>query len=322
MKAVVMEKKNDKLIVLTQQGEFIEIIKRGNKLDIGDELNINNTLNKNNIVRRLASVAAVFIILLSAGFGVYGYYTPYGYVNVDINPSVEISYNLYNKVIRLRGLNNDGNNVIENINDFKNKSIDYVVNEVVDAAIENNYINEEKENAVLVTVIEESKKIDNESLQKSVKNHIKNKNTKAEVMVVKTDTKKSLVKNNDNENVTPGKSILINKALEINKNLNYEQVSKKPINEIMKIVKENKKNEIKTQDNKNKEKDSNEKDKNINKNNSNKDNLNDKKDNKDNKDNKEEKQDERNKKSKNQNDNKDDKNSNSNNSQKKNKNKK
>ena len=221
-------------------GEFKKV-KYNSKANIGDEIIINNSYNKST-VRRIVSIAAAFVMMITAGYGVYGYYTPYGYVNVDINPSVELAYNLYNRVIEVKGLNDDGNIIIKDINDYKNKSIDNVINKIVDSAMDHNYISEDKENAVLVTVIEESKKVNEDKIIKSVNAHIEEKKTVAELMVLESKNRPEVKKE---ENISPGKRLLISKALEGNKKLDYDEVSKKPIKDIIQIVKDNKKDDEK-----------------------------------------------------------------------------
>ncbi|MTI68476.1 MAG: anti-sigma factor domain-containing protein [Firmicutes bacterium] len=250
MKGIVMEKNNNKVIIMTNDGEFLEVSERKN-VQIGEEIIINNNMNKNNIMKRFIATAAILVLVLTGTFGAYGYCTPYGYVNVDINPSVEITYNLFNRVIDIKGLNDDGNKIVEKVENYKNKSIDSIVNEIVDKAIEDKYIESENENTVLVTITEDGKKIDDKKIFSSVKKHINETETESELLVIKND-KKSLESAREKD-LSPGRMALINKALKTNKESSFEEISKKSVKEIVSIIKGSRKREKKEFKNKKKQ---------------------------------------------------------------------
>ncbi|MTI68637.1 MAG: anti-sigma factor domain-containing protein [Firmicutes bacterium] len=250
MKGIVMEKNNNKVIVMTNDGEFLELNKSKN-VQIGEEIIINNNMNKNNIMKRFIAAAAILVLVLTGTFGAYGYCTPYGYVNVDINPSVEITYNLFNRVIDIKGLNDDGNKIVEKLENYKNKPIDSIVNEIVDKAIEDKYIESENENTVLVTITEDGKKIDDNKIYSSVKKHIDETETESELFVIKNDEKS--LESAKEKDLSPGRLALINKALKTNKETSFEEISKKSVKEIVSIIKESKKSEKKELKNKKKQ---------------------------------------------------------------------
>lgn len=237
VKGIIMEVHKNKAVVLTKEGSFLEIDKGDRALEIGQEITLdNNKRLKRQIIRRFVSAAAAFILLITTGYGVYGYYTPYGYVNVDINPSVEIAYNLYNRVIGLKGLNEDGNILISKMNDYKNKSIENVINEVIDKAVEEAYVKPEEENLILITITEKKDKIDDDKIYQSVDSHIKEKVKNTQVVIMEGDTK--IYKKASEDKVSPGKLMLINKAIDLNKDIKYEEVANKSVKEIMKMIKE------------------------------------------------------------------------------------
>ena len=76
-------------------------------------------LNKGSVKQRkkllVASVAAVFII--GALVGGYAFLnTPVAYMSIDINPSIELGINAFNRVVTAEGLNQDGQTVLEGQN--------------------------------------------------------------------------------------------------------------------------------------------------------------------------------------------------------------
>ncbi len=245
-----MEKNKNGLIVMTGDGQFLEIKNHISQTEIGQEIEVKNITNHNSdIFRKVASIAAAIIIFLSGGYGIFGYHTVYGYVDVDINPRVELSYNLYKRVIGVRGLNEDGENILMNVKDYKNKPIGVVINKVIDSAIKENYIKENDENAVLVTITESKNEIDDNKILEEIDTHIKDSSIKAEVVVIKSDKKSYEEAKKDN--ISPGKTKLIEKAADENKNINPSEIKDKSVKEIMSIIKESRK-ENKKEDRKSK----------------------------------------------------------------------
>ncbi|MBS4539081.1 anti-sigma factor domain-containing protein [Clostridium sp. D2Q-11] len=245
MKAVVMEVMEEKLIVLTKDGRFVEIEKERKSIDIGQEISFTEkrNYNYNSNIRRFIAAAAIFIFMMTSGYGVYGYYNPFGYVNVDINPSVEIAYNLYDRVINVEGINEDGQYITEELKEYKNRKIDEVVSKVIDKAMENGYM-EEDENAVLITLTDEKNNIDKEKLLNEVNEHIEEglKDEKVVEVTMLSNTTKDYTTSKVKE-ISPGKMKIINKAIKVDQSLTEKELSTKSVKEIMNIIKDNKKNE-------------------------------------------------------------------------------
>ncbi len=64
---------------------------------------------------------------------------PYGSVYVTINPEIRIDVNRDNAVIDVKGINDDGKTLVSDYR-YKNKPIDAVVNDIVDRAVEKEYL--------------------------------------------------------------------------------------------------------------------------------------------------------------------------------------
>ncbi|SCG82324.1 hypothetical protein DW1_0715 [Proteiniborus sp. DW1] len=235
-----MEKDKNRLIIMTTDGQFLEIKNYINPVEIGQEIEVKSSFNhKLGVFRRVASIAAAIILFLSGGYGVFGYHTVYGYVDVDINPRVELSYNLYKRVIGIKGLNEDGESILTHVKDYKNKPIEVVVNKVIDSAIRENYIKENSENAVLVTIAESKNEIDDNKILEEINTHIKDSSIEAEVVVIKSDKKS--YEETKQDSTSPGKAKLIEKAVNENKNIEPSEIKDKSIKEILNIMKESKK---------------------------------------------------------------------------------
>lgn len=243
LKALVVEVEGKYAIVLDKDGTFKKI-KNNGKLSAGSETD----LPVNPAVRfpgamRTAAVAAAFVIVAGIGFGAYSYATPYSYIEMDINPSVEITANRYDRILQVKALNDDGKVVIGDM-DFKNKSLSEGVKNIVGISIEKGYLKLEDANSVLITVSSgDEKKTDKleAQVEKSASIELKQSGIQSEVVV-----EKAPIKNREDamkEGVTPGKLNLLRKLNEAKPEVNPDDYKGKSTNEIMKEIKEAHKNQ-------------------------------------------------------------------------------
>ncbi|MEG1196718.1 MAG: hypothetical protein RSE58_14205, partial [Clostridia bacterium] len=61
--------------------------------------------------------------------GAYLCKTPTSYVSMDVNPSIEYTLNLFNRVLSVRAVNEDGAEILKEVNlsDFNNQTIDEAI---------------------------------------------------------------------------------------------------------------------------------------------------------------------------------------------------
>src|SRR5665647_1597296 len=104
MKSVVVEIHKKNAILLSDNGC---IIKRQNKnYRIGQEVEI--IMENRSNYKKIAAYAAAACFILVVGAGFLTYYTPSTYVSFDVNPSIEYTVNMYDRVISVKGVNDDG----------------------------------------------------------------------------------------------------------------------------------------------------------------------------------------------------------------------
>ena len=120
MKAVVLEIKENWAAVLCEDG-VIRKIKKG-KLSVGDSLDISpesrgKILSLGSFRRYIAGSAAALLLLTAGAGGVYSYNTVWAcsYVSLDINPSIEYTLNRQNYVIKVKGLNEEGQGIVDEL---------------------------------------------------------------------------------------------------------------------------------------------------------------------------------------------------------------
>ena len=140
MRGVIMETKNGRAVLLTKGGEFVNVKNKG--YSVGDKVNITSNTG------RLCAIAASFVIVCA---GIGSYFVPAGYVSVDINPSLMMTLNPYNRVIAVETFNDDARTLLSKT-DIKGKSAEQSVEMLIKASEEIGYINDNNRDVILEVV--------------------------------------------------------------------------------------------------------------------------------------------------------------------------
>lgn len=142
MKATVVQIKNNKAAVLTGDGA-IRLV-QNNQYRVGQVI----TVKKKNIATMIAAAAAV--VLCTVGAGAYAYNTPYSTVSLDVNPSLELWLNRFDRVIEVVHFNEDAAKVIASV-ELKNKRTEQAIETLAKAILDSGYL-ADHEGGVVVTV--------------------------------------------------------------------------------------------------------------------------------------------------------------------------
>lgn len=111
--------------------------------------------------RKLFSVnryvtAACFILLVFCSYLFLSFYqenmAAYAYVGIDINPSIEIALNKKGRIINARGLDEEGKEILEEVN-VKNMDSMEGVKAIITKSIEMNYLEAENKNQITVYAV-------------------------------------------------------------------------------------------------------------------------------------------------------------------------
>ncbi|TCT16817.1 anti-sigma factor-like protein [Natranaerovirga pectinivora] len=165
MKGIIMEISNNKAILLTEEGKFLKIRgKINNNYKIGNEVDT-NCLKTNTGTKMVIRYSAVTLCLIFISLFIIRFLeTPYGYINVEINPSIEVTYNYFGKIIEVKSLNEDGNRILENINHLKGEKVEKGISTIIIEAKNTGYIREENSNQIILTVIDKKNRINEERI--------------------------------------------------------------------------------------------------------------------------------------------------------------
>jgi hypothetical protein len=94
-------------------------------------------------IRRISAVAASFAILLCGGiFSMNYYFAEASYIDLDVNPSIELKLNRFDRVIEYRSFNNDGKTLLKEVG-IMHKDADEAMKILLSHMNESGYISDD-----------------------------------------------------------------------------------------------------------------------------------------------------------------------------------
>ncbi|OGO87195.1 MAG: hypothetical protein A2Y15_07855 [Clostridiales bacterium GWF2_36_10] len=242
MKAVIVDIKNKKFAAaLSDDGCINKVLNKN--YAIGQVIELKSMNFNRNKFAKIATVAAAFLII--CGAGAFTYFYPSTYVSLDVNPSIEYSLNMFDRVISVKGINDDGTEIVSELSleNLSNKSIDEAIKLTVAEIAKQGYFEGDIESEIVITtsakdlkraseLAEELKEASEETIEKN------DYNTKVEAQGVG----KERVKEAKALGITPGKLNLIEKLKESSSDpdsINVDEWKDKSVKEIKKATKAN-----------------------------------------------------------------------------------
>ncbi len=144
IKAVVLEKSGSRYTVLSENGAFRHVRRRQNA-EVGEEIEIQTGLEGLTGLRLWASLAAMFLLVITTLFGwnLYQAPTAVALVSVDINPSIQFNIDTRGHLINVNTQNTDAEQLLSKL-ELKGKPIDKVLGEIVTEAYKQRFLNPEQ----------------------------------------------------------------------------------------------------------------------------------------------------------------------------------
>lgn len=102
---------------------------------------------------QLATAFAVFAVVIGVFIGWTQFFQTFGIVDLDVNPSIELSINRQNRVISAKALNLDGVQILSGMN-LKYSKLENAIDAILGSMISNGYLTS-PDDAMLVTVLME-----------------------------------------------------------------------------------------------------------------------------------------------------------------------
>lgn len=193
--------------------------------------------------KKFIFAASLAVLFLGGSTGAYAYYqTPVSYLSLDINPSVELGINAFDKVVQVEAYNEDGEKILEEV-DIVGSDVTEAVGELVSSADNNGYIAEDGSTVVSVTTETDNEEVATE-LETVAEEGVNSalEETEKEVVVHKDNIALARRDEARKLGITPGKLNLIQKLQAVDPDATVEEYKDASVNEIMKTIKNIRKN--------------------------------------------------------------------------------
>lgn len=149
-RGIIMEQHPDYTIIMTKDGGFHKA-KRMTNREIGDEVYYEPYVEEKKLfyfirktpTKMLALACILLIVMLPVYFLIDKEHT-FAYVNIDVNPSVEIEVDDHLKVYKLRPLNDDADMLVKGLTQLEEMSIEEAVKLIMETCEEKGLTNTEK----------------------------------------------------------------------------------------------------------------------------------------------------------------------------------
>jgi hypothetical protein len=240
MRIVIVDLKDTHAAALTDDGCIIKVKNRN--YVIGQVIDLKKSFTKNPVKMVSAAVSAAAVVLLFS-VTAWAYLTPYTYVSLDVNPSIEYEVNRFDRVLSVQAVNGDGAEILKDL-ELNNKTIDEAVKDTVDQIAQAGYFEGDAPGGVIIsTSCKDSLSAENlaNQLQSCAQETVKDSGTPVQVEAISVGLER--VMEARTLGTTPGKLNLVQKlqaAVNDPSSINVQDWLNRPVKEIMKAIKSGK----------------------------------------------------------------------------------
>lgn len=243
----VMEIRKNTMVIMTDECSFHEVKKHFNAIE-GMEVEFTSrdiVVNRYSGYKSLVSIAAAVIFILITSLSLITYWQfnlkPVMLLTIDINPSIEIEVNGKQQILSITPLNNEGSQIVANI-EYKRRNVEDVIELIVQRADDAGYIKDDEDNFILITTValkdkvkmnEESQQI-LDTLKVSVEKMATSKGE--QITVVTAEASEELYKKAKTEKISVGKIYLNENTEEDEGEVATKELKVKPLKAILEGV--------------------------------------------------------------------------------------
>lgn len=220
MKGRIIEINGDTAVVFTKNAEFVKT-KSFSGLSVGDEITIRPQLK---YIKSAAAAAAAIAVFVG---GAASYCTPVSYVDICINPEIELKINMFDRVIGAVGKNDDGAVVLAE-HGVNNAKVDKALGSIIENAEALGFIDENEEKTVVLSVFAQKDK-NAKQMYEDIASYEMPKNINK---VVRLADSADVAKANE-EKMPVGKYLLMTELSQISKTLPKEKIKNYSVKEII-----------------------------------------------------------------------------------------
>ncbi len=185
--------------------------------------------------KAVASMAAALVIVFGLWLNLN--YSTEAVVAFDVNPSIELSVNRSEKILRVNPRNGEAETVIGEM-DLKGINLDVAVNALIGSMVQKGYISD-LNNSILITVNSKNAKKGEQlqqRLSKEVGSLLRSFSVDGSVMSQISSSGKHFEDLAKQYEISPGKAALIEQLVEADPTINYADVAKLSINDLNLLI--------------------------------------------------------------------------------------
>ncbi len=243
---VILKLKKNRVIVMTEKLDFIELYRkpgmiRGQRVYFTSFDLCQSSLwvfNYKKVIKfasAAASVAAIFVMLF-VGYRFLFPVNEYAYVDIDINPSVEMTIDKDENVLKAQALNSDGQTLLDAVK-VKNTELVDAVSLLLNKSKEIGFINSDNNKVILTTSVNsdkvsQSKSKNLETIISSLKEVADKSGVESQIIEVSPEDRKEAMETG----ISMGKYYLYNKAKDEGINITIEEVKSSSVSTLLSKV--------------------------------------------------------------------------------------
>ena len=241
MRVIIMETNGKEAVALGRDGRFIRIRNVG--YAVGQEITVTpamiirkESVNRTRTITKIAAVAACFCILFASILGLVILNSQsYGYVSVDVNPSIEYRINRFDRVVSVSAVNQDGEALLATIgvDNVEGKDIEVALSLTVNELSVQGYLDGEDAGVVISSSAGSSKA--SAALSEKLLAYTAAEEKLAGVKVITAVVSQELIEEAEKLGTTAGKLHLIKS---IGEDVNIDEWIDRSVTEIYAAVRE------------------------------------------------------------------------------------
>jgi hypothetical protein len=243
-KAIIIEVSNRHLIVLAEGGEFKKIRKTSSSYRVGQEISIPSANPKKRDFRfpdlfnwkTGTAVSLALILLFFQVFLPFIENDAYAFVGMDMDPSIELKIDEDMQVLEIKAFNEEGKQVLQHLDDWKNEDITYVTNLIFETTEELGFLDKKQEVLITTTLSEDIPENKEKEIKERVNKVMTETAEKKEVaMTTIVVSSKEREKAKDMK-ISPGHYAIYSAAKRSGISITKEEIASQTIEEISKKV--------------------------------------------------------------------------------------
>jgi hypothetical protein len=241
-KGIVLEIREQYLIVMTSGGEFCKVPAIDKPLAEGDEVEFTEVMEASKTARPHASwrrwtYAAACVLLLITVLPLWNmvFASAYAAVSIDINPSFEVEMDKQYEVTEVTALNQEAKEMLEDI-DWKNRKITEVTKEILEEAREHGFL--QKNHDVLIVPVGLKNPAASQELIRMIKQEVPalTKISTGELTITLMESTKEIREQAQKMGISAGRYALYDSLKRTNKDISPDKLRTLSISEVSSAI--------------------------------------------------------------------------------------